>query len=63
MKVRAKKSEVKSSKRVKDMVSRDKANSTTFVVVGGGEFDQLHIVLNLFLSISCFTSVLDEWDL
>jgi hypothetical protein len=37
VKVRAKKSEVKSSKRIKDMVSRDKANSTTFVVVGGGE--------------------------
>jgi hypothetical protein len=38
VKVRAKKEEVKSSKRIKDMVSRDKAVDTTFVVVGGGEF-------------------------
>lgn len=38
MKVRAKRSEVKSSKRVKEMVLRDKANNTTFVVVGGGKF-------------------------
>ncbi|KDR21037.1 Apoptosis-inducing factor 3, partial [Zootermopsis nevadensis] len=36
VKVRAKRSEVKSSKRVKEMVLRDKANNTTFVVVGGG---------------------------
>jgi hypothetical protein len=37
VKVRGKKSEVKSSKRVKDMVSRNEENTTTFVVVGGGE--------------------------
>jgi hypothetical protein len=38
VKVRARKDEVKSSKRIKNMVARDKADSTTFVVVGGGEF-------------------------
>jgi hypothetical protein len=38
VKVRAKKAEVKSSKRIKGMVSRDKTVGTTFVVVGGGEF-------------------------
>jgi hypothetical protein len=37
VKVRARKEEVKSSKRIKHMTSRDKAVSTTFVVVGGGE--------------------------
>ncbi|PNF40165.1 hypothetical protein B7P43_G09769 [Cryptotermes secundus] len=36
VKVRAKKAEVKSSKRIKDMVSRDRTVGTTFVVVGGG---------------------------
>lgn len=37
VKVRAKKAEVKSSKRIKDMVSRDKTVDTTYVIVGGGE--------------------------
>lgn len=36
VKVRARKEEVKSSKRIKHMTSRDKRVSTTFVVVGGG---------------------------
>jgi hypothetical protein len=37
VKVRARKEEVKSSKRIKHMTAADKAVSTTFVVVGGGE--------------------------
>jgi hypothetical protein len=37
VKVRARKEEVVSSKRIKHMTSRDKTVSTTFVVVGGGE--------------------------
>lgn len=37
VKVRAKKEEVKSSKRIKHMTARDKTVSTTFVVVGGGK--------------------------
>lgn len=37
MKVRARKEEVKSSKKFKHMTARDKTVSTTFVVVGGGE--------------------------
>lgn len=36
VKVRARKEEVKSSKRIKHMTSRDKRVNTTFVVVGGG---------------------------
>jgi hypothetical protein len=37
VKVRARKEEVKSSKRIKLMTARNKTVSTTFVVVGGGE--------------------------
>lgn len=37
MKVRARKEEVKSSKRIKHMTATDKTVTTTFVVVGGGE--------------------------
>jgi hypothetical protein len=37
VKVRARKEEVKSSKRIKHMTERDRTVSTTFVVVGGGE--------------------------
>jgi hypothetical protein len=37
VKVRARKEEVKSSKRIKHMAARDKTVGTTFVVVGGGK--------------------------
>lgn len=37
MKVRARKEEVKSNKRIKHMTARNMTVSTTFVVVGGGE--------------------------
>lgn len=37
VKIRAKKSDLESHKRMKDMCQRDKRNVTTFVVVGGGK--------------------------
>jgi hypothetical protein len=62
--VRAKKAEVKSSKRIKDMVSRDKTVDTTFVVVGGGEFHSFPFpsssssyLLNLAASVYCMNGI------
>jgi hypothetical protein len=39
VKVRARKEEVKSSKRIKLLTARDKTVGTTFVVVGGGKVE------------------------
>ena len=37
VKIRAKISDLEANKRIKDMCQREKRNSTTFVVVGGGK--------------------------
>lgn len=38
VKVRARKSDLQSNKRLKNMVTKDSKNNNVFIIVGGGEF-------------------------
>jgi hypothetical protein len=47
VKVRARKSELASNKRLKEMASRDPNNNNTFVIIGGGSLLQHLIIKSL----------------